>query len=141
MEENRLMIRIVSEIKKIMDEKHLSSRDLEAICEKHGFKGVTRSKIIRAFYTGEGRQFFLNSTDDTINAVLTSLGYTGDDILKRLLYGNLELANGDGTFNKELREFLKNDNFIPYLKLAYAQCKADETKKELEKIQEQLKRR
>lgn len=140
MKENRLLLRVVSEIRQIMLEKRLSSRELEEACKKKGFKKVTRSKIIRAFYIEEGRQFFLNNTDDTIEGVLAATGYTGNDILKRLLNeGNRNFVrDGEGTLPREISDWAKTKEAEPYLKLAYAQYKRAQADKEYERLRKEL---
>lgn len=136
----RLLIRIVSEIKKIMSERKMSSRELAELCEKKGFTGVTRSKILRAFYVEDGRQFFLNNTDDTIEAALTVLGYTGDDVLKRILDEDNDIINVHVTSNlpQEIVNFIRSTEAEPYLKLAYAQYKNVKAQEELKMLQEKI---
>lgn len=133
----RLLVRIVTEIKKIMDEKDVSSRELEDMCKKNGFPTVTRSKILRAFYVGNGKQFFLNSTDTTIEAVLTSLGYTGDDVIDRIVKTDNHVEVSCNVSN-EIREFVQNQEAVPYLKMAYTQFKLNQAKIEFEKIRNEM---
>lgn len=136
----RLLIRIAKEIRQIMEEKGLSSRQLSEMCEKKGYKDVTRSKILRAFYVDEGRQFFLNNTDDTIEGVLDTLGYTGDDILKRILDKDNDIVNifHQTELPQEVINFLRSKEAEPYIRLAFAQYKSDKIKKELEVLRKQL---
>lgn len=136
----RLLLRIVSEIKTIMEEKGLSSRELSEMCNKAGYDAVTRSKILRAFYITEGRQFFLNNTDDTIEAVLSTLGYTGDDVLKRILDKDNDLTNvfHETDLPQEVINFIRSKEAEPYLKLAYAQYQNVEAKKKLEELKKQI---
>lgn len=133
----RLLIRIVSEIRKIMQEKELSSRQLSEMCEKKGYPGATRSKILRAFYITDGRQNFLNNTDDTIEATLDTLGYTGDDILNRILDEDNDIINvfHQTGLPQEVINFIRKPEAEPYLRLAYAQYKNNMAKKEMEEIQ------
>lgn len=135
----RLMLRIVKEIKKIMEEQRLSSRKLTDLCNQTGHK-TTRSKILRAFYTDEGKQFFLNNTDDTIEAVLSTLNLSGDDILKRILDedNNITHIVSQTELPQEIINFIRTKEAEPYLKLAYAQYKKAEAQKEVERIQNEI---
>ena len=134
----RLLLRIVTEIKTLMEEKELSSRELAEMCNEKGFEGVTRSKILRAFYTGENRQFFLNNTDDTIEAVLTTLGYTGEDILDRILQKDNEVNDVVERTPVEIINFVKDKKSIPYLKMAYAEYKLNGAREEYERLKKQI---
>ena len=136
----RLLVRIVTEIRKIMTERGISSRELADLCAKKGFNTVTRSKILRAFYVTEGRQFFLNNTDDTIEAALTVLGYTGDDLLKRIFEKdeNIVYVQNETELPQEVINFIRTKEAEPYLKLAYAQYKNMLAQKELENIQREI---
>lgn len=136
----RLLLRIVTEIKTLMEEKELSSRELAEMCNKRGFEGVTRSKILRAFYTGENRQFFLNNTDDTIEAVLTTLGYTGEDILDRILRKDNKVNDVVERTPVEIIDFVRDKKSIPYLKMAYAEYKLNGAREEYERLKEQIAR-
>lgn len=136
----RLLVRIVEEIRRVFGERGISSRELSELCGKHGYDKITRSKILRAFYVEEGRQFFLNNTDDTIEGVLDVLGVTGDDILERILKeDNDPTKEIPGTnLPQEVIEFIKTKEAEPYLKLAYAQYKTQQNKKELERLQQEI---
>ena len=136
----RLLIRIVSEVRKIMQEKELSSRQLSEMCDKKGYHGVTRSKILRAFYVTDNRQNFLNNTDDTIEATLDTLGYTGDDILNRILDEDNDIINvfHQTELQQEVINFIRKPEAEPYLRLAYAQYKNNMAKKEMEEIQNMI---
>ncbi len=141
---SRLLIRIMSEIKSIMEEKELSSRELSYMCEKKGHPEVTRSKILRAFYVGEGKQNFLNSTDDTIEGVLDALGYTGEDILMRILKKDCDPKEvpeePQSNFPEEIIDFISKDEALPYLELSYAQYNKVRAEQEYErKMKEILK--
>ena len=140
MRENRILLRIMDEIRRVMIEKRLSSRELSERCQKLGYTKVTRSKIIRALYLSPGRQYFLNNTDDTIEGVLAALGYTGDDILKRVLATEerLKIRRSEDTLPKEIADFIKTKEAEPYLKLAYAQYKKVQAQRELERLQKEL---
>ena len=136
---NRLLVRIVTEIRKIMIERGVSSRQLEKMCNNLGYP-VTRSKILRAFSVENAKQSFLNNTDDTIEATLIAFGCTGEDILNRILHED-DLFNFDplqSHLSDDLIAFVNSPEAVPYLKLAYAQYKAKLAKKEIEDLQHVL---
>ena len=136
----RLLIRIVTEIKTIMVERGLSSRQLAELCNEKGYDKVTRSKILRAFYVENKKQFFLNNTDDTIEGVLATLGFTGDDVLHRILEDDKEDTNPfkNSGLSEEVIEFIQNKEAEPYLRLAYAQYQNKKVQAELERLQKEI---
>lgn len=136
----RLLVRIVTEIKTIMVERGLSSRQLAELCNENGYDKVTRSKILRAFYVESNKQFFLNNTDDTIEGVLSTLGFTGDDVLHRILEEDKEDPNPfkNSGLPEEVINFIQTKEAEPYLQLAYAQYKNMKIKKEMQRLQEKI---
>ena len=88
--------------------------------------------IYRTFYTKDDAQYFLNSADDTIEAVLTVLGITSEDLMQSIISKEEETYPDE---IKEIMEFVRKPESMPYLKLAYAQYKvnvAEENVKRLE---------
>jgi len=125
---------IVKEIERIMRERDYSIRSLEQELDRCGYGDITRGKIYRTFYTKDGRQFFLNSADETIEAVLTVLGLTSEDIMKNIVGGEKQYTGE----LKEIMEWTKTQEAEPYLKLAYTKYKAKQMEIEAERIEKSL---
>lgn len=128
----RPLLLIIKEIEKRIKEKDFSVRSLEWELNERGFKNINRGKIYRTFYTKDDAQYFLNSADDTIEAVLTVLGITSEDLMQSIISKEEETYPDE---IKEIMEFVHKPESMPYLKLAYAQYKvniAEENVKRLE---------
>ena len=128
----RPLLLIIKEIEKRIKEKDFSVRSLEWELNERGFKNINRGKIYRTFYTKDDAQYFLNSADDTIEAVLTVLGITSEDLMQSIISKEEETYPDE---IKEIMEFVRKPESMPYLKLAYAQYKvniAEENVKRLE---------
>jgi len=131
----RPLLTIVKAIERKIKERDYSIRSLEQELDKKGYDKITRGKIFRTFYTKDGRQFFLNSADDTIEAVLDVLGMTAEDVMRDILQREENEYPEDV---KEIFKFARKPEALPYLRLAYAQYKAREAELEVERIKEEL---
>ena len=131
----RPLMLIIKEIESRIKEKEYSVRSLEYELDKRGYKNINRGRIFRTFYTKEGAQAFLNGADDTIEGVLTVLGTTSEDLMRDII------CKEESKYPEEIREimeFIKKPEALPYLKLAYAQYKAKQAELYVEKIEREL---
>ena len=110
----RPLLMIIKEIENKIKEKEFSVRSLEWELDRHGFKNINRGKIYRTFYTKDDGQYFLNSADDTIEAVLTILGLTAEDLMREIIKKEEDKYPED---IKEIMEFVHSPESLPYLKL------------------------
>lgn len=131
----RPLMLIIKEIENKIKEKEFSVRSLEYELDKRGYKEINRGRIYRTFYIKEGAQSFLNGTDDTIEGVLTVLGITSEDLMRDII--RREESNYPEDV-KEIMEFVRKPEAIPYLKLAYAQYRAKQAALEVERIEKEL---
>ena len=130
----RPILEVVREISRRLKLKGYSIRRVEADLKKIGINNINRGKIIRLFYvSGKNNQDFLNNADDTIEAVLTLLDLTSQDIYQTLLEQSTE-------YDTEMINFIQNPEAVPYLKQAYSQYKADKLESEIKQLQEQIKK-
>jgi len=129
------LMTIIKEIERIIKEKKYTVRSLEQELDRAGYDEITRGKIYRTFYTKDGRQFFLNSADETIEAVLTVLGLTSEDIMRNIVNKDNSIYTGE---LKEIMDWANKPEAEPYLKLAYAQYKKKLMELEVERIQKAL---
>lgn len=145
----RPLMLIVKEITHNLKQHGYSIRALENDLANKGCGDISRGKLIRLFYTSEkNQQAFLNSTDDTIEAVLTLLNITSKDLFSSIMNQYYKENNIYQHFedNEELKnkkgfiEFLKNPDAMPYLKRAYKQYTQDQIREELEQIRKELEK-
>lgn len=129
----RPLLMIIKEIENKIKEKEFSVRSLEWELDRHGFKNINRGKIYRTFYTKDDGQYFLNSADDTIEAVLTILGLTAEDLMREIIKKEEDKYPED---IKEIMEFVHSPESLPYLKLAYAQYKANIAQDNVKRLRE-----
>lgn len=130
----RPILEVVREISRRLKLKGYSIRRVEADLKKIGITNINRGKIIRLFYVSEkNNQDFLNNADDTIEAVLTLLDLTSQDIYQTLLEQCTE-------YDTEMINFIQSPEATPYLKQAYNQYKADKLEGEIKQLQEQIKK-
>ena len=131
----RPLLMIIKEIENKIKEKEFSVRSLEWELDRHGFKNINRGKIYRTFYTKDDGQYFLNSADDTIEAVLTILGLTAEDLMREIIKKEEDKYPED---IKEIMEFVHSPESLPYLKLAYAQYKANIAQDNVKRLREAI---
>ena len=130
----RPILEVVREISRRLKLRGYSIRRVEADLKKIGITNINRGKIIRLFYVSEkNNQDFLNNADDTIEAVLTLLDLTSQDIYQTLLEQCTD-------YNTEMIDFIQTPEAVPYLKQAYNQYKADKLESEIKQLQEQIKK-
>ena len=130
----RPILEVVREISRRLKLRGYSIRRFEADLKKIGITNINRGKIIRLFYVSEkNNQDFLNNADDTIEAVLTLLDLTSQDIYQTLLEQCTD-------YNTEMIDFIQTPEAVPYLKQAYNQYKADKLESEIKQLQEQIKK-
>ena len=131
----RPLLMIIKEIENKIKEKEFSVRSLEWELDRHGFKNINRGKIYRTFYTKDDGQYFLNSADDTIEAVLTILGLTAEDLMRTIIKKEEDKYPED---IKEIMDFVHSPESLPYLKLAYAQYKANIAQDNVKRLREAI---
>lgn len=131
----RPLLMIIKEIENKIKEKEFSVRSLEWELDRHGFKNINRGKIYRTFYTKDDGQYFLNSADDTIEAVLTILGLTAEDLMREIIKKEENKYPED---IKEIMDFVHSPESLPYLKLAYAQYKANIAQDNVKRLREAI---
>ena len=129
------LMSIIKEIERLIKEKKYTIRSLEQELDRAGYDEITRGKIYRTFYTKDGRQFFLNSADETIEAVLTVLGITSEDVMRNIIHEDDMVYTGE---LKEIMDWVHRPEAEPYLKLAYAQYKTHLMAQEVERMQKAL---
>ena len=106
----RPLMLIVKEITRRLKSRGYSIRGLEKDLKEIGFDDINRGKLIRLFYTSDkNQQDFLNNCDDTIEAVLTLLNITEEDLFMAVLNKSIV---GDAGFPG----FLKDPDAKPLLK-------------------------
>ena len=134
MEERRPIMPIVKEVTRRLKLNNYSIRRIESDLKQAGISDISRGKLIRLFYTSEkNNQDFLNSVDDTIEAVLNLLGITSKDLYQSLL----DQYRGNTT---EMSRFIQDPDAMPYLKEAYNKYKADKLEKQIQELQDQIKK-
>ena len=131
----RPLLLIIKEIEKRIKEKDFSVRSLEWELNERGFKNINRGKIYRTFYTKDDAQYFLNSADDTIEAVLTVLGITSEDLMQSIISKEEETYPDE---IKEIMEFVRKPESMPYLKLAYAQYKVNVAEENVKRLEQAI---
>ena len=134
MDERRPIMPIVKEITRRLKLNNYSIRKIESDLKRSGISDISRGKLIRLFYTSEkNNQDFLNSVDDTIEAVLNLLDLTSKDLYQSLL----DQYTGNTT---EMSRFIQDPDATPYLKEAYNKYKADKLEKQIQELQDQIKK-
>lgn len=131
----RPLLLIIKEIEKRIKEKDFSVRSLEWELSQRGFNNINRGKIYRTFYTKDDAQYFLNSADDTIEAVLTVLGITSEDLMQSIISKEEETYPDE---IKEIMEFVRKPESMPYLKLAYAQYKVNVAEENVKRLEQAI---
>lgn len=136
MSTRRPIMKIVKEVTRKLRLKGYSIRKIEEELLNLGFNNINRGKLIRTFYTSnKNQQEYLNSVDDTIEAVLTWLDLTEEDLFISLLD-----QSSESRIPKDISDFIRDPDGMIYLREAYKKYKADKLEKEIEAIREQIRR-
>ena len=137
MERRRPISEIMAKIKEIIKQNGYGAASLSDKIVDTGIKpDMNRGRIERAFYHGVNQLSYVQSLDDTLEAILTLFGLTTDDIYRMLLNKEPEYVDEE---ERALVEFAKDPNTRQYMKLAIAQYKVKKAQEELEKINSEIK--
>ena len=126
--------KIVAEVYKIIKERNYSIRSIADKAQEIGFKYMNRGVVDRNFYEGAEKQLFIKKLDDYIEAILTVVGLTNEDLFKRAIEEEIT----DGIINRDIIRFVRNPESLPYIKMAYIQYKKDKLEEELQNIKSEI---
>ena len=122
-------------IRKEIKDKNWSILRFADEAQKRGFDKITRGKVQRTFWPEQGANSYINHLDDYIECALTIIGLTTDDVLNKVIQTD---RRGIPKDLLDVIEWSRRPEALPYLKLAHAQFKLDEAKREAEQVKKEI---
>ena len=128
---------IMAKIKELIKQNGYGAASLSDRIVDTGIKpDMNRGRIERAFYHGVNQLSYVQSLDDTLEAILTLFGLTSDDIYRMLLRKEFEYKDEE---ERICVEFARNPETRQFVKVAMAQYKLKKAQEELEKLNNEIK--
>ncbi len=132
MNNRRPVSEIMAKVKEVIKENGYGALSLSDKIVSTGIKkDMNRGRIERAFYHGVNQLSYVQSLDDTLEAILTLFGLDSKDIYLMLLNND---TKGYSEEEKMFMEFVKDPKAKPFIKLAMAQYKLKQAEDEIKKI-------
>ncbi len=137
MENRRPISEIMAKIKEIIKQNGYGAASLSDKIVDSGIKpDMNRGRIERAFYHGVNQLSYVQSLDDTLEAILTLFGLTTDDVYRMLLKKEPEYMDEE---ERLYVEFARDPETRQFMKIAMAQYKLKMAQEELEKLNKEIK--